>query len=85
VLYIIGWAARWQRLRILENTARGREEARRRGVRFGRKPKLNSLQRQNVMERRGQGETCAAIARTLGLSASTVLRVSDRQTETVGL
>uniref|UniRef100_UPI00310172F8 recombinase family protein n=1 Tax=Neorhizobium sp. EC2-8 TaxID=3129230 RepID=UPI00310172F8 len=76
VLYIIGWAARWQRLRILENTAHGREMARRRGVKFGRKPKLGPLERAKVIKRRARGEPCAQIARAFGVSESTVLRVS---------
>ena len=81
ILFIVGWAARWQRLRILENTAHGREMARQRGVKFGRKPKLGALERQKVIERRARGETCVAIARTLGVSESTVLRASELQTD----
>ncbi len=74
ILFIVGWAARWQRLRILENTAHGRELARQKGVKFGRKPKLGPLDRARVAERRAGGEPCAQIARAFGVSESTVLR-----------
>lgn len=75
ILFIVGWAARWQRLRILENTAHGRELARQRGVKFGRKPKLGPVQRAKAAERRANGESCALIARAFGVSESTILRV----------
>lgn len=78
VLYIIGWAARWQRLRILENTANGREEALRRGVRFGRPPKLSRQQKEEIFRRRQRGETIALIAAMLKVSESTVLRSGRR-------
>lgn len=74
-LYIYGWFARWQRLRILENTANGRELARQRGVKFGRPYKLGPRDREIIAERRAQGETCRQIARAFGVSESTVNRV----------
>lgn len=80
ILFIVGWAARWQRLRILENTAHGREDARRRGVKFGRKPKLGPREKEQIAVRRAQGEPCARIAKAFGVSESTVLRVSAQQT-----
>ncbi len=75
VAYLMGWAGRLQRQRILENTAHGRELARQRGVKFGRKPKLNPRARKIVLERRAKGETCAHIARDFGVSESTIARV----------
>lgn len=77
VAYLMGWAGRLQRQRILENTAHGRELARARGVKFGRKPKLSPRARKIVIERRAKGETCAHIARDLGVSESTVLRLTN--------
>ncbi|OHV78409.1 recombinase family protein [Rhizobium sp. LCM 4573] len=78
-LFILGWFARWHRQRILENTAHGRELARQRGVRFGRKPKLGPSERKQVAERRAKGEPCARIAQAFGVSESTILRISARQ------
>ncbi len=75
VAYLMGWAGRLQRQRILENTAHGRELARARGVKFGRKPKLGQRARKVVIERRAKGETCARIARDMGVSESTIVRV----------
>lgn len=75
VAYLMGWAGRLQRQRILENTAHGRELARARGVKFGRKPKLSPRARKIVIERRAKGETCARIALDLGVSESTINRL----------
>lgn len=75
IAFLVGWAARWQRRRILENTAQGREAARKRGVKFGRPRKLGPKEREKIAERRAQGETCGGIARAFGVSESTVLRL----------
>ncbi|MGR6431042.1 recombinase family protein [Rhizobium sp. PAMB 3174] len=75
LMFLVGWAARWQRRRILENTAHGRELARKRGVRFGRKPKLGAREREKIFEWRALGQSCATIAKDFGVSESTILRV----------
>ncbi|MCZ7935732.1 recombinase family protein [Agrobacterium leguminum] len=75
IAFLVGWAARWQRRRILENTAQGREAARQRGVKFGRPRKLGPRERETIIERRANGEPCARIAADLGVSESTVARV----------
>lgn len=75
IAFLVGWAARWQRRRILENTAQGREAARKRGVKFGRKPKLSPRQKAQIMERKASGESYARIARAFGVSQSTIFRV----------
>ncbi|EMS95505.1 resolvase [Agrobacterium tumefaciens str. Cherry 2E-2-2] len=75
IAFLVGWAARWQRRRILENTAQGREAARQRGVKFGRPRKLGPHEREAIVERRAQGETCARIAEVFEVSESTILRL----------
>lgn len=75
IAFLVGWAARWQRRRILENTAQGREAARARGVKFGRPSKLGAVDRKKIAERRAQGETCSRIAKTFDVSESTILRL----------
>ncbi|WP_454700898.1 recombinase family protein [Agrobacterium burrii] len=75
IAFLVGWAARWQRRRILENTAQGREAARQRGVKFGRPCKLGPRERERIAERRAQGETCARIAEAFAVSESTILRL----------
>ncbi|SOC48176.1 DNA invertase Pin-like site-specific DNA recombinase [Rhizobium subbaraonis] len=76
IAFMVGWAARWHRRRILENTAQGRELARQRGVKFGRKPKLDLSARKIAIERRANGEGCAEIAVDFGVSESTIRRLA---------
>ena len=76
IAFLLGWAARWHRRRILENTAQGREFARQRGVKFGRKPKLSPWQKEEVRMRLLTGERVRKIAESFGVSESTILRVS---------
>lgn len=75
IAFLVGWAARWQRRRILENTAQGREAARQRGVKFGRPRKLGLTEREMIAERRMRGEPYDEIARAFGVSASTISRI----------
>ncbi|TBG08435.1 recombinase family protein [Rhizobium leguminosarum] len=76
-LYLHGWANKQYRLRLLENTKNGRIIARAKGVKFGRKPKLNARQRAQVAERKASGEPYAQIARSFGVSESTIFRISN--------
>lgn len=75
IIFLVGWAARWQRRRIIENTAHGREMARMRGVKFGRKPKLTPEERLSVGHRKQRGETAKELAREFGVSQSTIQRI----------
>lgn len=74
--YIVfkSFTSRSQRFSILMNTAVGRERARQRGVKFGRKPVLGPKERAIIADKRANGEPCAKIARGLGVSESTVWR-----------
>ncbi len=74
ITYLNGWAARQHRLRILYNTAVGRERAKQRGVKFGRPRKLGPVERQQIAERRRRGESCRRIAQAYGVSESTISR-----------
>ena len=56
VLAMLGVAAKLERRRIAERTARGRADATAKGVKFGRKPALTSHQQQ-ARERLAAGET----------------------------
>lgn len=79
ILFIVGWAAKWHRRRILENTAAGRARARANGVKFGRKPKLDGAQRKDVERRRAAGQSLSMIAKNYRVSASTIRRVRAPQ------
>ena len=58
VFAILGVAAKLERRRILERTARGRADAKAKGVKFGRKPKLTPHQQREAIKRRDvDGET----------------------------
>ncbi|MDA5633152.1 MULTISPECIES: recombinase family protein [Rhizobium/Agrobacterium group] len=74
IAFLVGWAARWQRRRILENTAQGREAARLRGVKFGRPRKLHLSECKNIAKQRADGETYCKIAMYYGVSQSTIRR-----------
>lgn len=75
IVFLVGWAAKWQRRRILENTASGRERAKARGVKFGRKPKLSQDQRREVLARLAAGEPRGQIASYYNVSPSTISRL----------
>lgn len=75
ILFVVGWAAKWQRTRILENTANGRALAKERGVKFGRPHKLTPHQIREALTRRDAGETVRDIARSYNVSHSTISRL----------
>jgi DNA invertase Pin-like site-specific DNA recombinase len=74
VFAILGVAAKLERRRILEQTARGREDAKAKGVKFGRKPKLTPHQEREAQQRIAAGETQRSVARSYNVSQSTISR-----------
>ncbi|TPM21646.1 recombinase family protein [Mesorhizobium sp. B2-3-5] len=78
MLFLVGWAAKWQRRRILENTSNGRARAKARGVKFGRKPKLTAQQEGEVLDRLKAGEDVCGIANRYHVSRSTISRLCRR-------
>ncbi|TPL98309.1 recombinase family protein [Mesorhizobium sp. B2-3-10] len=77
ILYVVGWAAQWQRRNILRNTAIGRERAMARGVKFGRKPKLCADARRAALDRLKAGENPRQVAAAFGVSESTIARLRE--------
>ena len=75
VLAMLGVAAKLERRRILERTARGRADAKAAGVKFGRKPTLTPHQQQEARRRIDQGETQRSIARSYNVSQATISRL----------
>jgi DNA invertase Pin-like site-specific DNA recombinase len=75
MLTVLGGLAEFERHLILARTSDGRERARARGVRFGRKHKLTSHQRQEALARRANGEALVEIARSYAVSHSTISRL----------
>ena len=72
---LVGYIARKTREDILRRTAAGRARAVAMGVRLGRPPKLNAMDRRAAFERRRAGEPINAIARDYHVSPSTISRL----------
>ena len=75
VLAMLGVAAKLERRRIIERTARGRADARAKGVKFGRKEKLTPHQKREALARLDEGETQRSIARSYNVSQATISRL----------
>jgi DNA invertase Pin-like site-specific DNA recombinase len=77
VFAILGVAAKLERRRIVERTARGRADAKAKGVKFGRKPTLTPHQQREAIKRRDvDGETLRSIARSYNVSPQTISRLT---------
>ena len=75
MLTVLGGLAEFERELIRQRTGEGRERAKARGVRFGRKPKLTAHQRHEATTRREAGEPLTEIARSYNVSHSTISRL----------
>jgi DNA invertase Pin-like site-specific DNA recombinase len=76
VLAMLGVAAKLERRRIAERTARGRADAKANGVKFGRKPKLTPHQQREARERVASGETQRSVARSYNVDQATISRLA---------
>jgi DNA invertase Pin-like site-specific DNA recombinase len=65
-----------ERLRIIRRTHEGRQIARAKGVRMGRKPKLTPHQMTEARDRLAKGEATRALAKSYGVSISTISRLT---------
>jgi DNA invertase Pin-like site-specific DNA recombinase len=64
MLTVLGGLAEFERELIRARTGEGRQRAKAKGVRMGRKPKLTDDQKREAIKRRDHGEeTLAAVAR----------------------
>lgn len=75
MLTVLGGLAEFERELIRTRTGEGRERAKARGVRMGRKPKLTPHQRKEAASRRAAGEAVVDIARSYAVSHSTISRL----------
>jgi DNA invertase Pin-like site-specific DNA recombinase len=71
----LGVAAKLERRRILECTARSRADAKAKGVKFGRKLTLTPHQQKEARKRLEAGETQRSVARSYNVSQSTISRL----------
>jgi DNA invertase Pin-like site-specific DNA recombinase len=75
MLTVLAGLAEFERELIRTRTGEGRERAKARGVRLGRKPKLTAHQRKEALTRRDSGEPLVEIARSYAVSHSTISRL----------
>src|SRR6267143_5569204 len=76
ILTVLGGLAEFERDLIRTRTGEGRERAKARGVKLGRKPKLTEHQKREAIRRRDlDGETVREIARSYNISHSTISRL----------
>ena len=75
MIAVLGGLAGVERDLIRTRTSEGRERAKTRGVRLGRKPKLTPQQKHEALSRRTAGETLMEIARSYNVSFATISRL----------
>jgi DNA invertase Pin-like site-specific DNA recombinase len=75
MLAVLGGLAEFERDLIRDRTSEGRERAKARGVKMGRRPVLTAHQRQEALRRLDNGETTRDIARSYNVSHSTISRL----------
>jgi DNA invertase Pin-like site-specific DNA recombinase len=76
MLTVLGGLAKVERHLILNRTNEGRVQAKARGVKFGRRPKLTRHQQAEALARIAHGETLTAIARSFNVSHMTISRLA---------
>jgi DNA invertase Pin-like site-specific DNA recombinase len=76
MITVLGGLAEFERHLILARTDEGRERAKARGVRFGRKLKLTKHQIEAALARREAGEALVEIGRSYNVSHSTISRLA---------
>jgi DNA invertase Pin-like site-specific DNA recombinase len=82
MLTVLGGLAEFERDLIRKRTGEGRERAKARGVKLGRRPKLTPHQRQEAIKRRDSGKECLAdVARSYDVSHSTISRLKVSASE----
>jgi DNA invertase Pin-like site-specific DNA recombinase len=77
MLTVLGGLAEFERDLIRVRTGQGRDRAKARGIKLGRKPKLTEHQKREAIRRRdSQGEPIREIARSYNVSHSTISRLT---------
>jgi DNA invertase Pin-like site-specific DNA recombinase len=76
MLTVLGGLAEFERELIKARTGEGRARAKARGVHMGRPLKLTAHQRREAIARRDKGDTLSDIARSYGVSHTTIGRLT---------
>ena len=79
MLTVLGGLAEFERDLIRARTGEGRERAKARGVKMGRKPKLTPHQRAEAIKRKDRGEAVREIARSFNVHHATISRLSAQE------
>jgi DNA invertase Pin-like site-specific DNA recombinase len=74
VMTIFAGIAEFERELIKERTSTGRYSAKKRGVKFGRPPKLNEEQKALIKRLISEGQSIKSVAKTMSTHASTIYR-----------
>jgi DNA invertase Pin-like site-specific DNA recombinase len=75
MLTVLGGLAEFERELIRARTGEGRAQAKARGIKLGRRPKLTTHQQREALARREAGEPVTEIARSYNVSHSTICRL----------
>jgi DNA invertase Pin-like site-specific DNA recombinase len=78
MISLIGTFAELERNLIVSRTSEGREVARRKGVRFGRRPSMTEEEQQSALDRLKAGQSVRATAIEFGVTRQTLYRVMDK-------
>jgi len=76
ILAFMSALAEDERQRIIKRAAEGRQIAKDKNVKFGRKPLLSAEQKQVVRDRLVNGDSCRQIAKDFRVSPATISRIS---------
>jgi DNA invertase Pin-like site-specific DNA recombinase len=76
MLSVLGELAEFERDLIRARTGEGRERAKAKGVKMGRKPKLTLHQQKEALRRRDNGEPVREIARSFNVHHATISRLT---------
>lgn len=80
MLTVLGGLAEFERELIRSRTGEGRERAKARGVKLGRRHCLTVAQRTFVAQQRANGESVRHLAKVLGVSKATIGRIPASET-----
>lgn len=84
MLQVMGAIAEFERAMIRERQREGIAKARREGRHCGRPRTITPATEEDILARRREGQSCRAIARALGISASAVSKVVRRRAQEDG-
>jgi len=75
MMTVLAGLAEFERELIRARTSAGRERAKAKGIRFGRRPKLNAHQRAHALDLLDGGKSQAEVGRILGVDQATISRL----------